>query len=110
MRKDANIPLSPARRNTSLNLGEQRKNQAKEDLAAIISNLSYDGYHPIVQLADWLMTGDPTYITNRGGRGKRYKANAQLREDALYILVETYIAKLKTEDQYIIYGHPDDLT
>ncbi len=43
--------------------GEKRPNEAREILARVYEALREKGYNPVGQLAGFLLSGDPVYIT-----------------------------------------------
>ncbi len=45
-------------------LPEDTENEMKQSLTAVYHSLSEKGYHPINQIVGYLLSEDPTYITN----------------------------------------------
>jgi uncharacterized protein (UPF0297 family) len=46
------------------NVDNERVNEAREIITAIYQALKEKGYNPINQIVGYLLSGDPTYITN----------------------------------------------
>ncbi len=62
---------------------------AKDVLAMVYAALKEKGYNPVTQIVGYIMSGDPTYITNyQNARSLIMKAE---RDDLLTELVEHYI-------------------
>lgn len=43
---------------------KEKDNEAKEILVSVYSALKEKGYNPINQMVGYILSGDPTYITN----------------------------------------------
>jgi uncharacterized protein (UPF0297 family) len=46
------------------NVDNDKDNEAKEILISVYSALKEKGYNPINQMVGYILSGDPTYITN----------------------------------------------
>ncbi|GAB6876064.1 hypothetical protein JCM13210_07900 [Thermaerobacter litoralis] len=62
-------------------------------LAAVYEALEERGYDPVRQLAGYLLSGDPAYITSH--RGARALVSRIERDQLLAELVRTYVAGLR---------------
>ena len=67
------------------------KTQMKEILSSVYNSLMVKGYNPIIQIVGYILSEDPTYITN-------YNNARQLichidRDDLLQELVRSYLNK-----------------
>ena len=65
----------------------------REQLQQIHEALCEKGYNPVTQLVGYILTEDPTYITNH--KGARTIASRIDRDQLLHELVETYISNDK---------------
>lgn len=64
-------------------------NQVKSVLATVYQALTEKGYNPVNQIVGYIMSGDPTYITNHNGaRSMIMKVE---RDEILEALLEDYI-------------------
>ena len=78
-----------------LNLSQEKRAQlpemeAAEVLAKVYEALTEKGYNPVTQIVGYLISGDPTYITNhKSARALIMKAE---RDELLTELVENYIS------------------
>ena len=62
---------------------------AEEVLKSVYAALKEQGYNPVIQIVGYIMSGDPTYITNHNGaRALIMKVE---RDELLSELVEHYI-------------------
>lgn len=61
----------------------------REPLQQIHKALCEKGYNPVVQLVGYILTEDPTYITNH--KGARSIASRIDRDQLLHELVKSYI-------------------
>lgn len=67
------------------------KESMRRILMDVFDALSEKGYNPINQIVGYLLTEDPTYITNyNGARSKICKLD---RDEMMQTLVETYLFK-----------------
>jgi len=46
------------------NVEKEKDNEAKEILVSVYQALKEKGYNPINQMVGYILSGDPTYITN----------------------------------------------
>lgn len=69
-----------------------------EVLSSVYDALSEKGYNPVSQIVGYIMSGDPTYITNHSGaRSMIMKVE---RDELLEELMENYIeSKLSGRDK-----------
>lgn len=67
----------------------EEKNAASEILTSVYQSLKEKGYNPINQLVGYLISGDPTYITNHNGA--RSKIRKLERDELLEELVTVYL-------------------
>lgn len=70
---------------------DDRNAQMRKILNEVYASLQEKGYDPINQLVGYLLSEDPTYITNhRGARSLICKLD---RDEVLQELVRTYLAQ-----------------
>ena len=62
---------------------------AEEVLQSVYAALKEKGYNPVIQIVGYIMSGDPTYITNH--KGARALIMQVERDELLSELVEHYI-------------------
>ena len=68
---------------------EDHKDEMKEILASVYQSLRQKGYHPINQIVGYLLSEDPTYITNyNNARSLIVKID---RDELLQELVRHYL-------------------
>ena len=71
------------------NTAEERDMQARHILSAVYDALKEKGYDPINQIVGYILTEDPTYITNpNGARTLICKLD---RDELLQTLVKSYL-------------------
>ena len=58
------MPKNELQRTQTFNLGTEKENETKAILAAVYTALSEKGYDPINQIVGYILSEDPTYITN----------------------------------------------
>ena len=63
--------------------------KVKEVLRSVYEALSEKGYNPVNQIVGYIMSGDPTYITNHNGA--RSLVMKVERDELLEELVDNYI-------------------
>ena len=68
---------------------EASKGRAAEVLRQVYQALAEKGYNPTSQLVGYLLSGDPTYITNH--KNARSLIRTVERDELLEILVEHYL-------------------
>ena len=68
--------------------------QVKEVLDVVYNAMAEKGYNPVNQIVGYIMSGDPTYITNhKGARSMIMKVE---RDEILEELMENYIRSLES--------------
>lgn len=71
------------------NLITEKEDKAKEIISVVSTALKEKGYNPVNQIAGYLLSGDPTYITSFNGARKAIR---QLeRDEIIEELVKNYI-------------------
>jgi len=65
------------------------ENEAKAILDKVLEALKEKGYNPTLQLSEYLLSGDPTYIT--GHKDARKIITKVDREEIIEVLVEKYM-------------------
>ena len=74
----------------NMNLGAQQK--AHDVIAEVLVALEEKGYNPLHQMVGYLLSGDPTYITNHNGaRGVIRRIE---RDELLEVILQSYIERL----------------
>ena len=69
---------------------EEREKEIRQTLESVYNSLKEKGYNPINQIVGYLLTEDPTYITNyNNARSMICKVD---RDDLLQELVRCYLA------------------
>jgi uncharacterized protein (UPF0297 family) len=68
---------------------KDNKNQAREVLLAVYDALKEKGYNPISQIVGYILSGDPTYITNH--KNARSVIRKLERDELLEELVKSYL-------------------
>ena len=71
------------------NVEKEKNNKTKEVIKQVYEALSEKGYNPINQLVGYILSGDPTYITNHNNA--RSLIRQIERDDLLEQMVKTYI-------------------
>ncbi len=71
------------------NFGQNRKELTKDILTEVYKSLSEKGYNPVNQLVGYLISGDPTYITNHNGA--RAKIRKLERDEILEEVIKSYL-------------------
>ena len=70
---------------------EDSSEEMKTILTAVYSALSEKGYNPINQIVGYLLSEDPTYITNH--MGARTLIRKLDRDELLQVLVKKYLGQ-----------------
>ncbi len=70
-------------------LDKDKKIQTKEILSDVYQSLSEKGYNPVNQMVGYLISGDPTYITNH--KGARALIRRLERDEILEEVLKTYL-------------------
>lgn len=73
----------------SFNVEKEKNTKTKEILKEVYAALAEKGYNPINQLVGYILSGDPTYITNHNNA--RSLIRQIERDDLLEQMVKTYI-------------------
>ena len=58
------MPKNELQRTQTFSLGNEKENETKVILATVYTALSEKGYDPINQIVGYILSEDPTYITN----------------------------------------------
>ena len=72
-------------------LGDQRDLEIKSILSAVYQALQEKGYNPINQLVGYILSEDPTYITNH--RQARTLIRKLDRDELLQVLLRSYLSQ-----------------
>lgn len=70
---------------------KENNNQAREILLAVYGALKEKGYNPISQIVGYILSGDPTYITNH--KNARSIIRKLERDELLEELVKKYLSE-----------------
>lgn len=73
----------------SFNVEKEKNTKTKEILKEVYDALAEKGYNPINQLVGYILSGDPTYITNHNNA--RSLIRQIERDDLLEQMVKSYI-------------------
>ena len=75
----------------TFSLGDDREREIRSILVTVYNALKEKGYNPINQIVGYILSEDPTYITNyKNARGIIRKID---RDELLNILVRSYLDK-----------------
>ena len=74
------------------NKENERTKEVKEIICAVYNALKVKGYNPVSQLVGYILSGDPTYITNYNNA--RSIINRVERDEILEELVKNYLKEL----------------
>lgn len=72
-------------------LGDQRDLEIKAILSSVYQALQEKGYNPINQIVGYILSEDPTYITNH--MGARTLIRKLDRDELLQVLVKKYLGQ-----------------
>lgn len=72
-------------------IGDKLETEAGKVLLSVFEALKEGGYNPVNQLVGYLMSGDPTYITNH--KGARSIIKRIERDEILEELLRNYLEK-----------------
>lgn len=87
LNKEINVNFDDKTRTFSVNYGE--KETVKEILKFVYDSLTEKGYNPVNQIAGYILSEDPTYVTTyNGARTLIQKID---RYELLKILIEEYV-------------------
>ena len=67
-------------------------NEAQTIILTVYQALKEKGYNPISQVVGYILSGDPTYITNHNGA--RGVIRRMERDELLEVIIREYISKL----------------
>lgn len=73
----------------SFSVEKEKNTKTKEIIKEVYEALNEKGYNPINQLVGYILSGDPTYITNHNNA--RSLIRQIERDDLLEQMVKTYI-------------------
>lgn len=71
----------------------EKDNEAREILMTVFRALKEKGYNPINQIVGYILSGDPTYITNH--QNARSIIRRLERDELLEEIVRTYLEEKK---------------
>ncbi len=74
------------------NMENERTKEVQEIICAVYNALKVKGYNPVSQLVGYILSGDPTYITNYNNA--RSIINRVERDELLEELVKKYLKEL----------------
>ncbi len=74
------------------NVDKENKNEAREILRSVYSALKEKGYNPINQIVGYILSGDPTYITNH--QNARSIIRRLERDELLEEILKSYLQDL----------------
>ena len=75
----------------------KHENRAADIIRKVFSALRERGYNPINQIVGYIMSGDPTYITNYGGA--RQMITEVERDELMEEFVRQYLNTLQNEEK-----------
>lgn len=75
------------------NVDMDKMKEAREILLTVYEALSEKGYNPINQIVGYILSGDPTYITNH--KNARSIIRRLERDELLEEIVRNYLDKMK---------------
>ena len=77
------------RKTITFDIKKDRENEIREIITSVYNSLLEKGYNPINQIVGYIMSEDPTYITNyNNARGLIRKFD---REELMKVLVKNYL-------------------
>ncbi len=74
------------------NMENERSKEVHEIICTVYNALKIKGYNPVSQIVGYILSGDPTYITNYNNA--RSIINRVERDELLEELVKNYIKEL----------------
>lgn len=81
--------MTPNGRTQTFNFIEERDEQLKKIMQTVYSALSEKGYNPVNQIVGYILSEDPTYITNH--KNARALISKIDRDELLNSLVRNYL-------------------
>ena len=86
------MPGTQQDKTITFSIGNERDREIRQILMTVYSALSEKGYNPLIQIAGYILTEDPTYITNhRNARAIMRKID---RDELLNSLIKEYLGLL----------------
>ena len=83
--------MSEADLTRKFSMGDQRDMEIKAILSTVYQALEEKGYNPINQIVGYILSEDPTYITNH--MGARTLIRKLDRDELLQVLVKKYLGQ-----------------
>ena len=83
------MKFSPDEKTITFTLGSNDEREMKMILSAVYEALSEKGYNPVHQIVGYILSGDPTYITNH--KNARSLICRIDRDELMSALVRTYL-------------------
>lgn len=81
------------RKTITFDIKQDRENEIREIITSVYNSLLEKGYNPINQLVGYIMSEDPTYITNyNNARGLIRKFE---REELMKVLLKNYLSNIR---------------
>ncbi len=74
------------------NMENERTKEVREIICTVYNALRVKGYNPVSQIVGYILSGDPTYITNYNNA--RSIINRVERDEILEELVKNYLKEL----------------
>lgn len=71
-------------------IGEDKETNIRQTLHEVYQSLAEKGYNPISQIVGYLLSGDPTYITNH--KNARTNMTKLDRDELLQNLIKFYLS------------------
>ena len=71
-------------------IGSDKESDLRQTLFDVYQALAEKGYNPISQIVGYLLSGDPTYITNY--KGARTTMSRLDRDEVLQTLIKFYLS------------------
>jgi len=81
--------VSGSNNTITFSIKEEREEQVKKTLTDVYDSLKEKGYNPINQIVGYILSEDPTYITNHNNA--RSLIRRIDRDELLQILVKSYL-------------------
>ena len=75
----------------TFSVNQERENELKRNLTIVYDALVQKGYNPINQIVGYILSEDPTYITNH--MGARTLIRKLDRDELLQVLVKKYLGQ-----------------
>ncbi len=87
----------PKKQTTFIDMTKKNGNRSAEIIEAVFAALKERGYNPINQIVGYIMSGDPTYITNYGGA--RTLITEVERDELLEEFVGNYLRDISEREE-----------